>query len=182
MMVLNVYYIAIKAMFFYSLVHSFVKFENLQKHWLFLALLYTAGVALLSFVWFVLPGQMQIGAWQTWLVKTLVIAVIYFKLLDRFDEGVMFWILLVAGWASSMTSGTETAWANRRPPARDSSDDSLPVSNMRAPFGGIHERSAANAGGHQGRGTIRRGQWRELAAGWCPRRDASDSQVIGSGS
>ena len=60
MMVLNVYYLAIKAMFFYSLVHAFVKFENLQKHWLFLALLYTAGVAGLSWVWFVAPGQLAV--------------------------------------------------------------------------------------------------------------------------
>ena len=59
MMVLNVYYLAIKAIFFFSLVRSFVKFENLQKHWLFLALLYTAGVAGLSWVWFVAPGQIE---------------------------------------------------------------------------------------------------------------------------
>jgi hypothetical protein len=94
---LNVYYLAIKAVFFYGLVHSFVKYELLQKHWLFMALLYTAGIALLSYVWFVAPGQMAIGVWKVWLVKTLVIAAIYFKLLERFDEGVRFWILLVAG-------------------------------------------------------------------------------------
>jgi hypothetical protein len=97
MIILNVYYIAIKAMFFYSLVHAFVKFENLQKHWLFVALLYTAGIAGLSWVWFVCTGQMLIGAWKVWLVETLVVAVIYFKLLAKFDEGVIFWTLLVAG-------------------------------------------------------------------------------------
>jgi hypothetical protein len=48
MAVFNVYYIAIKAMFFFSLVHAFVKFDTLQKHWFFLAILYTAGVAALS--------------------------------------------------------------------------------------------------------------------------------------
>ena len=97
MMFLNVYYLAIKAMFFYSLVHAYVKFENLQKHWLFLALLYTAGIAGLSWVWFVAPGQLEPAAWRVWLVKTLVLVVVYFKLLQRFDEGIMFWILLVAG-------------------------------------------------------------------------------------
>jgi hypothetical protein len=98
MMILNVYYIAIKAMFFYGLVHSFVKFETLQKHWFFLALLYTAGVVLLSWVWFVAPDEApDYRAWQWFWLKTAIIAVIYFKLLQRFDEGPLFWILLVAG-------------------------------------------------------------------------------------
>ena len=98
MMILNVYYIAIKAMFFYSLVHAFVKFENLQKHWLFLAMLYTAGVAGLSWVWFMAPQPAaDHGLWRMFLLKTAVIAVVYFKLLERFDEGWMFWTLLIAG-------------------------------------------------------------------------------------
>ena len=36
-------------------------------------------------------------AWQIFWLKTGVIAVIYFKLLERFDEGWMFWTLIVAG-------------------------------------------------------------------------------------
>ncbi|MGC8640293.1 MAG: hypothetical protein ACP5XB_10505 [Isosphaeraceae bacterium] len=96
---LNVYYLAIKAVFFYGLVHSFVKYELLQKHWLFMALLYTAGIAGLSWIWFVASGQVQFAPWRVWLVKTLVIAVVYFKLLERFDEGFMFWTLLIAGLA-----------------------------------------------------------------------------------
>ncbi len=99
MMILDVYYIAIKAAYFFGLVLSFVKFENLQKHWLFLALLYTAGVALLSWVWLVAPGRIQTRPWEIWLAETLVIAVVYFKLLERFDEGVIFWTLLIAGLA-----------------------------------------------------------------------------------
>lgn len=97
MFFMNVYYLAIKGIFFYSLVHSFVKFDLLRKHWLFMALLYTGGMAFLSFVWIVAPGQMSFDAWKKWLVATLVLVVVYFKLLDRFDEGVLFWILLVAG-------------------------------------------------------------------------------------
>jgi hypothetical protein len=99
MLALNVYYIAIKAMFLFGLVHSFVKFELLQKHWLFMGLIYTAGVGLLSWVWLVAPGQVEYRPWEIWLAKTLVIAVIYFKLLDRFDEGPIFWMLLMAGLA-----------------------------------------------------------------------------------
>ncbi len=95
---LAVYYIGIKAAFLFSLVHAFVKFEPLQKHWLFLGLLYTAGVVMLSWVWFVAPQEApDYRAWQIFWLKAGVIAVIYFKLLERFDEGWMFWTLIIAG-------------------------------------------------------------------------------------
>ncbi len=97
MMILNAYYIAIKAMFFFSLVHAFVKFDTLQRHWFFIGLLYTAGVALLSWIWFVAPGQIEMRLWEIWLAKTFVIAVVYFKLLERFDEGWIFWTLILLG-------------------------------------------------------------------------------------
>jgi hypothetical protein len=98
MMVFNVYYIAIKAMFFFSLVHAFVKFDALQKHWFFIALLYTAGVVGLSWVWFVAPQPApDYRAWQIFWLKTAVIAVVYFKLLEKFDEGWLFWTLILLG-------------------------------------------------------------------------------------
>jgi hypothetical protein len=98
MMIFNVYYMAIKAAFLYGLVHSFVKFENLQKHWLFIGLLYAAGVVFLSWVWFVAPQQSpDWRAWRIFWLQTAVIGVVYFKLLQRFDEGILFWLLLVAG-------------------------------------------------------------------------------------
>jgi len=97
MFIFDGYYLAIKAAFFFGLVQSFVKFETLQKSWLFLGLLYTAGVGLLSWVWLVAPGRVQTRPWQIWLAETAVIAVVYFKLLQRFDEGWMFWTLLIAG-------------------------------------------------------------------------------------
>jgi hypothetical protein len=97
MMIFDVYYIAIKAAFFFGLVHSFVKFENLQRHWLFVALLYTAGVALLSWIWIIAPGRQPFETWRNWLIVTGVLAIVYFKLLERFDEGILFWMLLLAG-------------------------------------------------------------------------------------
>jgi len=97
MLIFDGYYMAIKAAFLFGIIHSFVKYETLQKHWLFLALLYTAGLALISWVWLVAPGRVQPHAWQAWLVKSGIIAVIYFKLLERFDEGILFWMLLAAG-------------------------------------------------------------------------------------
>ena len=97
MLILNGYYLAIKAVFFFGLVHAFVKFETLQKNWFFMALLYAAGVTLLSWVWLVLPGQYQTRPWQIWVAENAVISVIYFKLLERFDEGWIFWTLILAG-------------------------------------------------------------------------------------
>lgn len=97
MLILDVYYLAIKAVFLFGLVHSFVKFETLQRNWLFIALLYAAGVALLSWVWLVLPGQYQTRPWLIWVAENAVISVIYFKLLERFDEGWIFWTLIMAG-------------------------------------------------------------------------------------
>ncbi len=100
MMILNVYYLAIKAAFFYGLVHSFVKYETLQKHWLFLGLLYAAGVMFLSWVWFVAPQpNADLGTWKMFWFKTAILGVVYFRLLARFDEGFLFWMLLMAGMA-----------------------------------------------------------------------------------
>lgn len=97
MFVFDIYYIALKAAYLLGLVQAFVKFDTLQKHWLFTGLLYTAGLALLSWVWLVAPGRVETQPWQIWIGETAVIAVIYFKLLQRFDEGMIFWLLMVGG-------------------------------------------------------------------------------------
>ncbi len=92
------YYVGLKAAFLYGLVHSFAKYESLQKHWLFLGLLYTAGIALLSWVFIMAPADApDWWQWKLWLAKSLVLAVVYFRLLERFEEGFLFWLLLVAG-------------------------------------------------------------------------------------
>jgi hypothetical protein len=95
-----VYYYAIKLAFFFGLVRTFVVFEPLQKHWLFLAILYTAGVAFLSGA-FLLNWDSAVGVrnWEIWLGKTLGLSVLYFWLLSKYDEGAFFWLLLVAGVA-----------------------------------------------------------------------------------
>ncbi|MGO9469612.1 MAG: hypothetical protein ACLQIB_46050 [Isosphaeraceae bacterium] len=95
------YYFGLKAVFFYGLVHSFVKFDPLQKHCIFLSLLYAAGIAFLSYVFLIAPGVSNYWGsrqlWAIWLGETAVIAFIYFKLLARFDEGILFWLLLIGG-------------------------------------------------------------------------------------
>lgn len=100
--IIDLYFFGLKTIFLYMLIYSFVKFENLQKHWLFLSLLYSAGVAFLSFVFLIAPGRLTVywgtmNDWWIWVAKTLVFAAIYFKLLARFDEGVLFWLLLIGG-------------------------------------------------------------------------------------
>jgi hypothetical protein len=104
------YYLAIKAVFFFSLVRTLVKFETMKEHWLFLGVLYTAGVAFLSYVFLTswqefpwAPWQLSVAAlvgvspWQAFLGETLLLSTLYFWLLARFDEGVIFWTLLLLG-------------------------------------------------------------------------------------
>lgn len=92
------YYIFIKAIFFFSLVRTLVKFDPMKDHVLFLGILYTAGVAFLYYVFFMSwQDTPNWRAYEIWLGKTLVLATVYFWLLKKFDEGVIFWTLLLLG-------------------------------------------------------------------------------------
>jgi hypothetical protein len=104
------YYLAMKAAFLFGLVRIQVKFETMKDHWLFLGVLYTLGVAFLSFVfltsWQEFPWpawQRRVAAviglspWQSWLAQTFVLSTLYFWLMAKFDEGVIFWTLLLLG-------------------------------------------------------------------------------------
>jgi len=107
-----VYYFFMKLIFFYGLVRSQVRYDLVRDHYIFLAMLYTAGVAFLSLAFLVSWGGQNVpnrawelrlserlGAtpWVVWLGETLLISTIYFKLMARFDEGVVFWTLLLLG-------------------------------------------------------------------------------------
>jgi hypothetical protein len=107
------YYYFIKIMFFFSLVRAQVKSDLLRDHFLFLSVLYTAAVAFLSYAFLVswqgqeiVPGRaweaqlsksLNQSQWVVWLGETLVLSAFYFKLMAKFDEGVIFWTLLVLG-------------------------------------------------------------------------------------
>jgi hypothetical protein len=104
------YYLGMKTFFLYSLVRTQVKFEPLRESWLFLAFLYTAGIAFLSYAflqsWNAIQWQgwqlqfanwLGVTPWQAWIGQTFVLSAFYFKLLSRFDEGILFWVLLVLG-------------------------------------------------------------------------------------
>jgi hypothetical protein len=104
------YYLAMKAVFFFSLVRIQVKFETMKDHWLFLGILYTSGVAFLSYVFLIswqdfpwstlqrnIAARIGISPWQSFLVQTLLLSTLYFWLMAKFDEGVIFWTLLLLG-------------------------------------------------------------------------------------
>ena len=104
------YYLAMKAFFFFSLVRIQVRFDTMKDHWLFLGVLYTSGVAFLSYVFLFswqdfnwanwqlgLAAQIGISPYQVFLVETLLLSTLYFWLMAKFDEGVIFWTLLLLG-------------------------------------------------------------------------------------
>jgi hypothetical protein len=103
-------YLLIKFIFFYGLVRAQVKSESLREHWFFLGVVYVIGVAFLSYVFLVswqafpwpdwqrrLAARVGISPWLCWLAQTFVLVVLYFRLLERFDEGVLFWTLILLG-------------------------------------------------------------------------------------
>ncbi len=104
------YYLVIKAIFFFSLVRAQIKSDLLRDHWLFLGMVYTAAVAFLSYAFLMswmdfpwadwqraLAARLGISPWQAFLGETLVLSSLYFKLMAKFDEGVIFWTLLLLG-------------------------------------------------------------------------------------
>jgi hypothetical protein len=106
------YYFIIKIVFFFSLVQAQVKYDLIKNHYLFLGVLYTAAVAFLSLAFLVswqgqdFPNRalevkvsqaLGVTLWVAWLIETLILSTVYFKLMARFDEGVVFWTLLLLG-------------------------------------------------------------------------------------
>ena len=61
----NIIYLFIKFLFFYSLVRTQIKFEPMKDHFVFLGILYTSGIAFLSYVflesWQNLSGSLAIA-------------------------------------------------------------------------------------------------------------------------
>jgi hypothetical protein len=104
------FYVGIRLVFFYSLVHTQVKYDTMKDHWLFLGALFTAATAFLSYIFFLswqditwASWQVQISQnfgitpWQAYLCETFLLSTLYFWLIAKFDEGVIFWTLLLLG-------------------------------------------------------------------------------------
>jgi hypothetical protein len=92
---MEIYYYGMKVFLFASLLSSLVKFEPLQKHTLALSILYTALVALLSYV-FLLSQHRQpdYELWQYWLGMNFLLTWAYFGLLARFSDSKLLWLIL----------------------------------------------------------------------------------------
>ncbi len=112
MIIFNLYYFFIKATFFFALIRAQVKSDLVKDHYIALGVLYTAATAFLSLAFLVsVEGQdipnrplevwvsqmLGVTHWKAWLLETLILSTVYFKLLARFDEGVIFWTLLLLG-------------------------------------------------------------------------------------
>jgi hypothetical protein len=104
------FYLFMKLVFLFSLVRIQIKFEPMREHWLFLGVIYSAGIAFLSYVFLFGWQNVQLGPWHqqvamtlgvspymAWVGETFVLSTLYFQLLAKFDEGVIFWTLLLLG-------------------------------------------------------------------------------------
>jgi hypothetical protein len=91
-------YLVIKAAFFATLLKAFVSSESLQeKPWL-MALVYTGGVAALSYIYFVMGGAISPDYWKHWVIVNLVLSFLYYWLLARFEDvAVIYWTVLILG-------------------------------------------------------------------------------------
>ena len=104
------FYLFMKAAFLYSLVRTQVKYDVMQDRWLFLSVLYTGGIAFLSYAFLFswlnaswppfqvnLAKMIGISPFLLWVGETFLLSALYFKLLSRADDGMVFYLLLLAG-------------------------------------------------------------------------------------
>jgi hypothetical protein len=97
-----VYYI-IKGAFFAGMLKAFIGSEMLMERPFFMAVLYTIGIGLLSYIYFIMPlegpfsKQLREG-WMWWLAKDFGLVWLYYWLLWRFeDKGALWWAILIIG-------------------------------------------------------------------------------------
>ncbi|GIW86652.1 MAG: hypothetical protein KatS3mg108_0976 [Isosphaeraceae bacterium] len=92
---MELYYYGLKTLLFGSLIRVFIVAEPMRRHVLAMSFLYTLLVAFLSYVFLLSQfEQPNYRLWQIWLGVNFVMTFIYFKLLTRFDESVLFWFIL----------------------------------------------------------------------------------------
>ncbi len=91
-------YLIIKGAFFATLIRAFVSSDTLQaKPWL-MALIWTGGIGALCYLYFVSAGIVSMAYFQQWLVIHLVLSMLYFWLLARFEDvWVVWWTVLILG-------------------------------------------------------------------------------------
>jgi len=92
-------FLALKALLLLVIARSFVVYEPLRRAWLSLSIFYVVMLGLLSWV-FILSMNPNVSQqdWLIWLAMTLALVIAYLKLLDTFEEGLLFWLIFLGGW------------------------------------------------------------------------------------
>lgn len=92
-------FLGLKGLLLLVLARSFVVYEPLRRAWLSISVFYVAMLGLLSWVFIVsMNPAISKNDWLIWLAITLVLVIVYFKLLDTFEEGFLFWLIFLGGW------------------------------------------------------------------------------------
>ena len=98
MTIISGYYFFIKLVYFYSLVRILIRFDPMKDHVVFLGVIYAIGVAFLYSVFLLgLNSPLERDLWRERVLKTFLLSTAYFWLLTKFEEGVIFWTLLLLG-------------------------------------------------------------------------------------
>ncbi len=109
-------YFFLKFLLFFAMVKALVKSDSLQRHVVALAVVYTALVAFISYVfvlstnpnafsaqWLMAANRRTgISPWLIWLASTWLLSTVYFAAMARCVENSFFWILLIGGIAVAL--------------------------------------------------------------------------------
>lgn len=99
-----VIYFGMKAFLFVSLVGALMKSVPMREQTMGLSVIYTAGVAFLSYVFLIGPNADSATPedwqkWGIWLGETFALSWLYFKGLTWFEDSKLFWVVVALGAA-----------------------------------------------------------------------------------
>lgn len=95
----GIVYLVIKGAFFASLLKVHLSSEAMKERPFWMALIYTAGIALLSYIYFnpLLVGPTMVR-WEHWVGMSFVLAFAYYWTLAKFEEvPIIWWPTLILG-------------------------------------------------------------------------------------
>lgn len=95
-------YVGMKFFLLFTLAGALIRVEPLREQTFVFSLLYTAGVAFLSWVFLIAPATRNFWpswrAWQVWLAVTCVLSFVWFRALAWLEEKTLFWLVLFLGF------------------------------------------------------------------------------------
>ncbi|WP_152052559.1 hypothetical protein [Tautonia marina] len=97
-----IFYLVIKGAFLAALVKAFTSSDSLMEKPIMMAVIYTLGIAGLSYVYLNPSMLREMGiSWEDrriWLGTTFLLAALYFWLLAKFENaGALWWAILMLG-------------------------------------------------------------------------------------